>query len=197
MKISKHALLALAVVVATGFFSPAAFAGQHQYGREGDMMAGGNSPIVNGFQDAARTVNRLPAGDAFAPQHFYDKPEHYGFKPGVSEWDPHHKHPQQWDGQDWDPSMWNKDWTPEIALNKAFHARIFERQYMRKGKPPVPVLELGPKFYKLSDLDQRRYLKLLADYTNVFGEGFPIVQLNDWHTQKIIGTYTPKGMFLN
>ncbi|MCC7037473.1 MAG: hypothetical protein IT560_09235, partial [Alphaproteobacteria bacterium] len=84
-----------------------------------------------------------------------------------------------------------------VTLNKFFKARIFERQFMRKGKPPVPVLELGPTFYKISDLDQRRALKLLADFTGVFNEGFPVVELRDWHTAEIVGTYTPKGMFMN
>lgn len=196
MKSSRKAALALAVMLAIGLASPA-IAGKHRYGKEGDMMANSGGVLKNGFHDAQRTVNRLPSGDLFTPEKFYQKPEHYGFKPNVSNWHPHHDHPQQWQGQDWDPSMWNKSWTPEIALHRFFKARIFERQYMRKGKPPVPVLELGPKFYKLSDLDQRRSLKLLAEYTNVFGEGFPIVQLNDGHTKEIVGTYTPKGMFLH
>lgn len=63
----------------------------------------------------------------------------------------------------------------------------------------MPVLELGPTFYKISDLDQRRALKLLADFpfTGVFNEGFLVVEPRDWHTAEIVGTYTPKGMFMN
>lgn len=197
MTYPKFAALALAVCLTAGIAATPAFAGKHQWGQEGDMMAHKGGIVENGFQDAQRTINRLPSGDIFTPERFYEKPEHYGFTPSVSNWEPHHDHPKQWEGQDWDPSMWNKDWTQESTLKGFFHARILERQYMRKGKPPLPVLELGPKFYKLSDLDQRRILKLIADYTNVFGEGFPMIQLNDWHTQKIVGTYTPKGMFLN
>ena len=37
-------------------------------------------------------------------------------------------------------------------------------QYIEKG---IPVLEVGPTFFKLSDLDRRRTLKLLADYSEV------------------------------
>lgn len=197
MKHPKYAAIALALCLSAVISSPA-FAGKHQFGYEGDMMTHRDSgAAMNGFQDMARTVGRLPSGDFFTPDHFYDKPEHYGFKPYVSNWQPHHDHPQQWAGQDWDPSMWGKDWTPETALRRFFRIRVFERQYMRKSKPPVPVLELGPKFYKLSDLDQRRSLKLLADYTNVFGEGFANVQLIDWYTHKQVGIYSPKGMFLN
>lgn len=197
MKSSAKAALALAVMLAVGLASPDAFAGKHRFGKEGDMMASSGGIIKNGFHDAMRTVNRLPTGDICTPEKFYHKPEHYGFKPYVSNWEPHHDHPQQWQGQDWDPTMWNKDWTPEVALKKFFKARIFESQYLRKGKPPVPVLVVGHKFYKISDLDRRRALKLLADYTNVFGEGYPVIQLNDWHTKEIVGTYTPKGLFLH
>lgn len=196
MKYPVRTLAATALVALIAAAAPAQ-AGKHEWGAEGDMMAIKGSMLDNGFRDAARTINRLPSGDVFAPQRMYDKPEHYGFKPYVSNWDPQNDHPQQWDGQDWDPSMWNKDWTPEVTLNKFFKARIFERQFMRKGKPPVPVLELGPTFYKISDLDQRRALKLLADFTGVFNEGFPVVELRDWHTAEIVGTYTPKGMFMN
>lgn len=196
MKYPVRTLAATAIIALITAAAPA-HAGKHEYGADGDMMAVKGDMLDNGFRDAARTMGRLPSGDVFAPQRLYDKPEHYGFKPYVSNWDPQNDHPQQWDGQDWDPSMWNKDWTPEVTLNKFFKARIFERQFMRKGKPPVPVLELGPTFYKISDLDQRRALKLLADFTGVFNEGFPVVELRDWHTEQIVGTYTPKGMFMN
>lgn len=192
----KKMVLALALAAAIGFAQPAG-AGLHESEKAGDMMAHSSDPFSSAFRETARTVRRLPSGDVFAPQHMFERPEHYSFLPGVSNWDAQNKHPQQWDGQDWDPSMWNRNWTPETTLNKFFRNRVFERQFMRKAKPPVPVLELGPVFYKLSELDQRRALKLLAEYTDVFGQGFPVVELRDWHTHKIVGTYTPKGMFLH
>lgn len=148
--------------------------------------------------EEARTAGVLPNGEIFYPYYMTARPEHYGFLPEVSNWDPQNKHPQQWQGQDWDPAMWNHEqWTPEIAIQKFYQARYFEKQYMRSGKPPIPVLELGPRFYGLSDLDQRRMLKLLTDYNKVFEQGFPVVELTDWHTKKLVGTYTAKGMFLN
>lgn len=187
----------LALAIAVGFSAPAD-AGRHRSDEAaGDMMVKSNSPVVNGFRDAARTVNRLPSGDSLAPQYMFERPEHFAFTPLVSNWDPQNMHSQQWDGQDWDPSRWNQNWTPESTLGKFFQDRVFERQFMRKAKPPVPVLELGPVFYKLSDLDQRRALKLLIEHTGVFQQGFPVIELRDWHTHNIVGTYTPKGMFLN
>jgi len=61
----------------------------------------------------------------------------------------------------------------------------------------TPAVELGPTFYKLSDLDQRRTLKLLVDQANIFGQGYKAVDLFDWYTHDAVGLYTAKGMFLN
>ena len=90
--------------------------------------------------------------------------------------------------------MWNKHWTAESTVQKLFEGRVFNRQYMRTAK--MPVLEVGPIFYQLSDLDQRRSLKLLADTTGIFGKGFGMVELRDWNTRDVVGSYTPQGMYL-
>jgi hypothetical protein len=141
-----------------------------------------------------RTANRSVAGDMLYPAWVTDVPAHYEFLPLVSNHDAQNQHPQQWEGQDWDTSAWNENWTPEIALRKFYKADIFKAQYINEKN--VPVLELGPTFYKLSDLDQRRMLKLLADYNNIFSRGFNVISLHDWYTKEIVGTYTAKGMQL-
>ncbi|MDE1151851.1 MAG: hypothetical protein PW788_04865 [Micavibrio sp.] len=184
-------LTAIAFAALLGF-SSAAKAGHFPNDYDGDF-----SPNSQFFSEDARTAARTPSGMIFVPPRLTARQEHYGFLPGVSNWDPQNKHPQQWDGQDWDPTMWNKDWTPEVAIRKFYQNRYFEKQYLTPGKPPLPVLELGPRFYGLSDLDQRRMLKLIADYNQIFEQGFPVIELVDWHTHKIVGTYTAKGMFLN
>ncbi|MCK5658655.1 MAG: hypothetical protein KAH96_02095 [Alphaproteobacteria bacterium] len=160
------------------------------------LLAGLFSP-TSGFawEEEIRTVKRTVSGIIHYPKWIYVKPKHYEFLPLVSNNDPEHQHPGAWEGQDWDVSKWNSQWTPEIAIKKFFHARIFENQYLRNGN--VPVLELGPTFYKLSGLDQRRTLKLLMEQTAIFEQGFSIVELVDWSTHDIVGSYTPKGMFLN
>lgn len=152
-----------------------------------------------------RTAGRSPDGLTIWPTWVFQRPEHYEFLPMVSNRDPHHQHPQQWEGQDWEPTAWNEQWTPEIALKNFYKNRTFHRQYMSgatrlnnpKVQAQVPVLELGPTFYKLSDLDQRRALKLLADYTGVFEKGYQIIDLHDWRTRESVGQYTAKGMYLN
>jgi hypothetical protein len=144
-----------------------------------------------------RTEGRTILGVPIYPKWIFQRPEHYQFLPLKSNWDSQHMHPAQWDGQDWDPSMWNADWTPEVTLQRLFEARIFHTQYMAgNANAPVPVLELGPKFYKISDLDQRRALKLLADTSGVFAAGHKAIYLRDWKTKEDIGNYSEKGMFL-
>lgn len=116
-------------------------------------------------------------------------PENY------SNWEQQRQHPAAWDGQDWDSSKWPPDMTADSVIRKLFKNRIFERQYMQRGR--VPVVELGPVFYKLSDLDRRRTLKLLTDQGGIFGRGYDVVELVDWLTRDIIGVYTPNGMYLH
>jgi hypothetical protein len=155
--------------------------------------------------EETRTTGRTVSGLTIYPKHFFATPEHYEFLPLTSNHDPHHQHPQQWDGQEWDPAGWNADWTPEKTLNRLFENRTFAKQYMggskhvhnKKFQAHIPVLEVGPTFYKLSDLDRRRSLKLLADYTDVFGKGYEMIELRDWRSHETIGSYTPKGMFLH
>jgi len=152
-----------------------------------------------------RTAGRSPDGLSIFPQWVFHRPLHYNFLPMTSNHDPHHQHPQQWDGQDWEPAAWDgQTWTVEHALKGFYKNHTFHKQYMAGAehiKNPrvqahIPVLEVGPTFYKLSDLDQRRALKLLAQYTEVFERGFTQIDLRDWKTRNSVGHFTPKGMFL-
>lgn len=147
------------------------------------------------YDEPDRTANRTVLGYPVYPDWIFNKPDHYEFSPLVSNSDPLTQHPSQWDGQDWDPSKWGPGWTPQIVLKKFFKAHIFERQTV--GRNGAPVVELGPTFYKLSDLDQRRTLKLLIDQSGIFSRGYHAVELDDWYTREPVGFYTPKGMFLN
>lgn len=161
------------------------------------------APAVSKAEET-RTAGRTLSGHIVYPRHFFATPEHYEFLPMTSNHDPHNQHPQQWDGQDWDPAGWNENWTTEKTLKRFFENHTFSKQYMGGSKrvnndkiqAQIPVLEVGPTFYKLSDLDRRRSLKLLADYTQVFGKGFEMIELRDWRSHETIGSYTPKGMFL-
>lgn len=149
------------------------------------------------YDEPDRTADRTVSGEIHFgyPDYMTAKPDHYKFSAQVSNSDVLTQHPSQWDGQDWDPSKWPAGWTPEIAIKKFFKARIFTGRYMSHNH--IPVVELGPTFYQLSDLDQRRTLKLLTDQADIFGQGYRAVHLVDWYTHDVVGIYTAKGMFLN
>ena len=61
----------------------------------------------------------------------------------------------------------------------------------------IPVLEVGRTFYRLSNLDQRRALKLITDHHRIFQGGRKMVELRDGFSHRVIGSYTPAGLFLN
>lgn len=150
----------------------------------------------NGFAEEDRTANRDVSAKIAYPGWLTAMPEHYPFLPHTSNTDAQNDHPAQWDGQDWDSSKWDgQDWTPEKTIRRFYSSKILTSQYM-DGKR-VPVLELGPTFFRLSDLDQRRVLKLVADHSGIFERNFKMIDLRDWHTKKSVGAYTPRGMFLN
>jgi hypothetical protein len=183
----KTALKMRLFLVFIGFFALKATAAQA-------VQTDWNEEIKNGFLEVDRTVHRTVPGIIHYPEWLYTKPDHYEFSPLVSNADPQNDHPAEWDGQDWDPTQWNKNWTPQVAIHKFYQANIFKRQYMDGA---VPTLELGPTFFKLSDLDRRRTLKLLMDTSAVFKKGAKAVKLTDWYSHDVVGFYTPKGMFLN
>ncbi len=108
-------------------------------------------------------------------------------------WSSRHYHPAQWEGMDWDPQAWNENWTPAVALARLYNGGVLHDQYAER----VPVLEVGPRFYELSDLDQRRSVKLAVDYYGMLEQKSGLVELRDWHTHDRIGVYTQSGMMLD
>lgn len=103
--------------------------------------------------------------------------------------------PHMWDGQDWETPAWNASWTPERAIHAFYANGTFQKEVMRDG---LPGLRVGPTFYKLSDHDQRRAVKLLTDTRGLFANGQQTrLQLFDWATSENIGSYGPEhGLIL-
>lgn len=152
-----------------------------------------------GYNGESRTAGRAVNGTALYPTWLMARPEHYEFLPYTSNHEPHNQHSMQWKGQEWDTSAWNEKWTPESAIYKFYEAGIFKRQYRRKlnSKAMMPVVDVGPTFFKLSELDQSRAVKLLADSEDIFAHGYDVIELRDAGTGTLIGSYTAKGMQLN
>jgi hypothetical protein len=151
-----------------------------------------------------RTSGRSIDGKTVYPAHLFTKPEFDEFLEHNSNHDPQNQHPQQWQGQDWDEKAWQgSGWTTENTLKNLFQNDVFRTQFIRSGHDNsikasgVPVLVLGPTFYKLSNLDQRRSVKLLVDRAGLFNRGYSMVELQDWYNKKAVGNYTPRGLFMN
>ena len=155
-------------------------------------------------QAESRTAGRSVMGEMFYPKWLMQRPLYDEFSPRHSNYHPQHQHSMQWYGQYWDTAAWNADWTPDKTISRFFAAKIFHARYMEKSSVDkktvmqVPVLELGPKFWSLSDLDRRRALKLFADESGVFNDGTQsMFLLRDWKTREVLGNVTPDGMYLN
>lgn len=140
-----------------------------------------------------RTAGRDVAADLSPwPDWMMDRPQYFEFTPMVSNHDAQNQHPGQWEGQQWDTSKWPRGWTAQKALEKFKVGGIFAG-YNAKGRDIL----LGPTFYKLSQLDQNRTLKLLTDQTGAFAQTETPVLLRDHVTRKIVGSYGPTGLQMN
>jgi len=145
--------------------------------------------------EAMRTMNRTILGGLFHPKDLEVVPEHYEFLPQTSNWDVQAMHPAADIGKGWDQDLWSKRWTDDVVVRKLFQNRVFDNEFIQKGG--MPVLVVGPQFYKLSDLDRRRSLDLVVRNANLFNRGYGYVRLMDWWSKEPIGGYTKQGMFLD
>jgi len=102
----------------------------------------------------------------------------------------------QWEGKDW----YVEDWTSQegsINLIKGFYdADILRSQEIGVNK--MPVLTVGPNFYRLSGLDKRRVTQTvdtIYGITSATEDGS--FMLKDWHTKHYIGAFDKNGLRLN
>ena len=148
-----------------------------------------------------RTANRtVDAEGAPLPFHLRSakrKKYSWSYQPALDPIWAKYRHGQQWEGLYWDTARWPADMSEEQVLKAFYGADIFRRQYVIDKKHQAKaVLVVGPTFYKLSDLDRRRSLKLVADHFNFFDSGFTGFDVTDWRTREKIGEYNEKGFQL-
>ncbi|TNE29661.1 MAG: hypothetical protein EP349_06290 [Alphaproteobacteria bacterium] len=150
---------------------------------------------------SSRTANRtVDATGATLPLHLRGvkrKKYSWSYQPTLDPIWEKYRHSQQWAGLYWDTKRWPEDMSEEQVLKAFYGADIFRRQYMvdKKYKAKA-VLVVGPTFYKLSDLDRRRSLQLVADHFNFFDSGLSGFDVTDWRTGYKIGEYNAKGFQL-
>jgi len=102
----------------------------------------------------------------------------------------------QWENTNWYVEDWKAQREHALDLVQGFYqANVLKDQKVEDG---IPVLVVGPSFYRLSGYDKRR-VAFLVD--NVYGvtenAENNIFILRDWRTHKAIGVYTQTGLQLH
>jgi hypothetical protein len=120
-------------------------------------------------------------------------------KPYLEEGKPPHN--SQWSHIDWAPQDWLAQHDNELTLIHDFYrAGIITDQYVKRkwfglGAEIIPVLEVGPAFYRLGGRDKRRVTDTFDTVYGITGNKvFGMYVLEDSITHKQIGTYTQYGL---
>lgn len=134
------------------------------------------------------------------------KPWPFSWGPGHDEWtaykkyNPHlengkHSHNTQWQGRDWYVEDWLSQSRSGLTLINGFYrANILKDQDVDDD---IPVLVVGPEFYRLSGYDKRRVAHTVdVVYGITRGKPNGTFILKDWHTKLPIGIYTEYGLQL-
>lgn len=104
-----------------------------------------------------------------------------------------HPHNSQWDEKNWKPAHWIEQRKSGMDTLGAFYfADVLRDLYFDDG---VPVLEVGPSFYRLSGYDKRRVTALVDEiYQVTTSRPFGMFMLYDWKSKEPIGSYTQYGL---
>lgn len=112
-----------------------------------------------------------------------------------------HPHNSQWNHIDWAPQDWLAQYQHELSLISDFYrANIISDQYVKRkwwglGAPIIPVLEVGPAFYRLGGQDKRRVVETFDTVYGITGSKmFGMFVLEDSLTGRQIGTYSQYGL---
>lgn len=116
-----------------------------------------------------------------------------GFTPHLYEYGD--SFPNNFKGKEWDPAAWPLSYQDRKQFTQnLFDADIIRDQYI-KGEQ-VPVVVVGPNFYRLSDLDQYRICKTLDMLYGASTGKYGHFLLQDWYSKQIIGDFTKNGLSL-
>jgi hypothetical protein len=103
-----------------------------------------------------------------------------------------HDMPVQWRGQEWDPEKWQQQgWSAERPIANLFRFGAFEALVDRNGEA---FLHIGAPFFELSELDQRRSIKLIAEEAGIFAKGYDALNIYSAPHYRQVGTYSRSGL---
>lgn len=143
-------------------------------------------------------------GGSATPASAGSTPDLFGWWPGHSEWAEYKKfnpylekgketQNQQWAREDWYVQDWVSQYEDEFKLIDGFFKADILRQQTSDGD--VPVLIVGPQFYRLGGLDKRRVVTTLDAVYGITDRGtHPVIVLKDWHTEREIGLFDKNGL---
>lgn len=118
--------------------------------------------------------------------------EHLDFVPYLENGtDPHNA---QWERSPWKPRHWTQQRGGKDGrvIEALYRADILRDQYEDDG---LPVLEVGPGFYKLGGEDKRRVTAMVdRAYGITTGRPYGLYMIYDWRTKKPVGSYTYYGL---
>lgn len=130
----------------------------------------------------------------------------FGWWPGHWLWTSHenfnsyledgkHTQNQQWANEDWYVQDWTSQYPDQYALIDGFFKSDILREQTEDSD--VPVLIVGPNFYRLGGLDKRRVVTTLDSVYGITERNeYAMIVLKDWHTKKEIGVFTKEGLQL-
>ncbi len=102
---------------------------------------------------------------------------------------------QQWAAEDWYVQDWvSQSKSGATLVNGFFRADILREQDDDAG---VPVIYVGPQFYRLGGFDKRRVMTTLDEVYGITKSGEQrLIKVRDWNTKRDIGIFTKDGLQL-
>ena len=103
----------------------------------------------------------------------------------------------QWAHKDW----YAEDWTSQkdgMTLVRGFYAADILRDQITAKKSALPILVVGPNFYRLSGYDKRRVAHIVdVTYGITDSRKNGAFLLQDWNTRAQIGVFDENGLRLH
>ena len=102
----------------------------------------------------------------------------------------------QWESEEWYVEDWTSQKDP-IELIKGFYkADIIHDQ--TSSESAMPILVVGSNFYRLSGLDKRKVMQTVDTiYGITASKADGSFLIEDWYTNRLIGTFDRNGLRLN
>ena len=153
----------------------------------------GSIPAAKADNMVTRWYNSLPSVSEFTGRAMSKKRD-LEVNPYLE--DARHLQIPQWEHKDWYAEDWLSQHDGMTLIKGFYEADILEDQYL--GYNEVPILVVGPNFYRLSGLDKRRVVHIVdLTYGITESKDNGAFMLKDWHTKSYIGAFDHNGLRLH